>query len=166
MTRLLPALADIASRRPRAILALTALLFILAVGVGSPVAGLLDTAGNPFTDPESETEQAREKLEHAAGEKAAVGLLVPVDLGTRIENPAARRRVEAIAATLAAEPAVARTVTAYRPQGSAQVSRDGESTYLAAPHRCADLAGRPSGAPGRARAEGQLAGSTTPARRL
>jgi len=87
---LLRALADIASSRTRTVLALTGLLFILAVVVGGPVAGLLDTGGNPFTDPDSETEQVRERLEAAAGEQAGVGLVALVDAGTAIESPGPR----------------------------------------------------------------------------
>ena len=128
---MLRALADIASRRTRTVLGLTGLLFILAVGVGGPVAGLLDTGGNPFTDPGSETEQVRERLEAAAGEQAGVGLVALVDAATGIESPAARERVDSVAATLADDPSVARVFPA-------RVSRDGESAYIAAVFRDVD----------------------------
>ncbi|MBA2239798.1 MAG: MMPL family transporter [Solirubrobacterales bacterium] len=129
---MLRSIADLATRRPRAILALTGLLFALAVIIGGPAAGLLDTSGNPFTDPDSETEQARERLESAAGEEAGVGLIALVDASEGIESSAVRDRVDSVAATLAADPAVARTLTTYETGDPALVSRDGESTYVAA----------------------------------
>ncbi len=132
--RLLGALADIASRRTRAVLGLTLVVFILAVGVGGPVAGLLDTGGNPFTNPESETEQVRERVEAAAGEQAGVGLVALVEADTAIESPPARERVNSVASTLAEDPAVARVLKG----GPARVSRDGESAYVAAVSRDID----------------------------
>ena len=131
---MLRALADTASRRTRTVLALTGLLFILAVVVGGPVAGLLDTGGNPFTDPDSETEQVRERLEAAAGEQAGVGLVALVDAGTAIESPAGRERVDSVAATIADDPAVARVLDG----GPDQVSSDGDSAYVAAVFRDVD----------------------------
>ena len=118
-------LADIASRRTRLVLGLTAVLFVVAIGVGGPVAGLLDTGGNPFTDPNSETEQVRERLEAAAGEKAGVGLIALV------EGP---ERVAAVAATLKDDPAVARVLSG----GPGNVSEDGESAYAAVIFRDVD----------------------------
>ena len=131
---MLRALADIASRKTRTVLALTGLLFLLAVGVGGPVAGLLDTGGNPFTDPDSETEQVRERLEAAAGEQAGVGLVALVDSAMGIERRAARERVDSVVAMLSGDPAVARVLTG----GPAQVSSDGESAYVAAVFSDAD----------------------------
>lgn len=128
---MLRALADIASRRTRTVLGLTGLLFILAVGVGGPVAGLLDTGGNPFTDPDSETEQVRERLEAAAGEQAGVGLVALVEAEKGIESPAPRKRVDSVAATLGDDPAVARVLPA-------RVSSDGKSAYIAAVFRDVD----------------------------
>ncbi len=131
---MLRALADIASSRTRTVLALTGLLFVLAVGVGGPVAGLLDTGGNPFTDPGAETEQVRERLEAAAGEQAGVALVALLDAGAAIESPAARERLDSVTATIAAEPAVARVLSG----SPAQVSNDGESAYVAAVFRDVD----------------------------
>lgn len=131
---MLRALAEVASSRTRTVLGLTGLLFILAVGVGGPVAGLLDTGGNPFTNPGSETEQVRERLEAAAGEKAGVGLVALVDAGRPIESPTGRRRVDRVAATLEDDPVIARVLTG----GPNQVSSDGESAYVAAVFRDVD----------------------------
>ncbi|MBA3263801.1 MAG: MMPL family transporter [Thermoleophilaceae bacterium] len=127
-------LADIASRRTRTVLALTGLLFLVAVGVGGPVAGLLDTGGNPFTDPDSETEQVRERIEAAAGEQAGVALVALVETPSGIDSPAARERVESVAATLSDDSAVARVLTG----DPAQLSNDGQSAYVAAVFRDLD----------------------------
>ncbi len=116
---MLRALADIASRRSRLVLGLTGILFVIAAGVGGPVAGLLDTGGNAFTDPDSETEQVCDRLEAAGDEKAGVGLIALVD---------GRERVAAVAGTLEEDPAVARVLSG----GPSRVSEDGESAYVAA----------------------------------
>jgi len=116
---MLRALADIASRRSRLVLGLTGILFVIGAGVGGPVAGLLDTGGNAFTDPDSETEQVRDRLEAAGDEKAGVGLIALVD---------GRERVAAVAGTLGEDPAVARVLSG----GPSRVSEDGESAYVAA----------------------------------
>ena len=131
---MLRALADLASRRTRAVLGLTGLLFLIAVGLGGPVAGLLDTGGNPFTDPTSATERVRERLVGAAGEQVGVGLVALVNAGTPIAGSAGRERVESVAATLGGDPAVARVLSG----GRDQVSRDGKSAYVAAIFRDVD----------------------------
>jgi RND superfamily putative drug exporter len=99
------------------------------------VFGLLDTTGNPFIDPDSETERTREALERAAGEKAGVGLIALIDAEEPIRSAAARERVEPVARTLENDPAVARVFSFYETRDPAQVSRDGRSTYLAAVFR-------------------------------
>ena len=129
---MLRALADNATSRARATLALTAVCFLAAVAFGAPVFGLLDTAGNPFVDPDSETERVRERLERAAGEQAGVGLIALIDAEAPIESPAGRQRVEPVARALAEDPAVARVLSFYETSDPAQVSRDGRSTYVAA----------------------------------
>jgi RND superfamily putative drug exporter len=118
-------LADIASGRTRLVLVLTGILFVIAVGVGGPVAGLLDTGGNAFTDPGSETEQVRDRLEAAGGEKAGVGLIALVE---------GRERVAAVADTLEDDPAVARVLSG----GPGSVSEDGNSAYAAVVFRDVD----------------------------
>jgi uncharacterized membrane protein YdfJ with MMPL/SSD domain len=132
---LLRALADNAYGRPKRTLAVTAIVFLAAVAFGAPVFGLLDTSGNPFIDPDSETEQTREALERAAGEKAGVGLIALIEAEAPIRSGAARERVESVARTLEGEPAIARVLSFYETRDPAQVSHDGRSTYLAAVFR-------------------------------
>lgn len=96
------------------------------------MAGLLDTGGNPFTDPDSETEQVRERLETAAGEQAGVGLVALVEVPTEIKSSAGRERVDSVVATLDDEPAVGRVIR------DGPTSRDGKSAYVAAVLRNVD----------------------------
>jgi uncharacterized membrane protein YdfJ with MMPL/SSD domain len=134
-TSLLRALADNAGNRARATLTVTAVFFVVAVGFGAPVFGLLSTSGNPFVDPDSETEQVRERLEQAAGEQAGVGLIALVDARAGVDSAAARERVEPVARALEDDPAVARVFNYYETGDPAQVSSDGRSTYVAAVFR-------------------------------
>ncbi len=134
-TSLLRALADTVYGRAKATLAITAVAFVAAVAFGAPVFGLLDTTGNPFIDPDSETERTRVALERAAGEKVGVGLIALIETDAAVESGAARERVESVARTLEDDPAIARVFSFYETRDPAQVSDDGRSTYLAAVFR-------------------------------
>ncbi|MGH2952581.1 MAG: MMPL family transporter [Solirubrobacterales bacterium] len=132
---MLRALADTVYGRAKATLAITAVAFVAAVAFGAPVFGLLDTTGNPFIDPDSETERTRVALERAAGEKVGVGLIALIETDAAVESGAARERVESVARTLEDDPAIARVFSFYETRDPAQVSDDGRSTYLAAVFR-------------------------------
>ena len=146
-------LADLASRRPRRVLLVTALFFVAGVALGGPVAGMLST-GDDFFDPDSESHQAGQRLREAAGTDASPGAIVLVRPGGDVRRPAARAEVERIARELRRDPAVARTVSFYETRDRTFVSRDGRGTYVAAifkasvdedaPQRIADrFEGRP-----------------------
>jgi RND superfamily putative drug exporter len=109
MTRL----SALASRHPRRMLGITALFFVVAVFVGSQVFSVLKS-GNDFEDPASQSAQTRGLLERAAGQQVGVGLVALVRTETQVKtSPSASAKVQAIAHTIAADPAVASVVSFY-----------------------------------------------------
>jgi uncharacterized membrane protein YdfJ with MMPL/SSD domain len=123
-------LARLASSRPRRVLGATAACFLVAVAFGAPAPGLL-RGGHDFEDPDSEAAVVRERLERATGMGTGVGLIALVEPGAPIDSPAARARVEEVAAIIAREPAVAEVESGDR----AQVSVDRSMAYVAATFR-------------------------------
>ncbi len=132
---MLRVLADNVGGKPRAVLALTAGLFAVAVVFGGSAPDRLDTSGNPFIDSDSKTARAREVLERASGENAEIGLVALVDAGAPVMTARARARVDPVARRLERDPAVARALSLYETRDPAQVSRDGRSTYVVAVFR-------------------------------
>lgn len=118
------ALARLATTRPRRVLGVTVLFLVLAGVVGGPVAGLLNTDNDSFSDTGADSARAITQVERASGQKAAPDLIVLVDTA----DTAALDRARTI---LEDEPAVATVVGG--PDGGPQfVSKDGSQTYLAA----------------------------------
>ncbi|MGI8429597.1 MAG: MMPL family transporter [Solirubrobacteraceae bacterium] len=128
------ALANLGSRRPRRVLGLTAVLFVVAAVFGTPVFGLLKS-NNDFEDPSSQSAQARSQLEHAAGTQVDVGLVALIKPGGPVSSPSAAAEVSAVAHALRSDPAVGRVVSFDQTRARALVSRDGTSTYVAATFR-------------------------------
>ncbi len=125
---MLGALARLAFRRARWILAATAAFAALAGTLGGPVAGLMKTSpGANFRDPASESVEASNRLERWTGVDPDVGLVARVE-------PAQRARVER---ELRADPAVALVrpldgrylVAFFRPVG-AEARKDGAERLL------------------------------------
>jgi hypothetical protein len=123
------------ARHPRRVLGITALLFAIAVVVGSQVFGVLKS-GNDFEDPASQGVQTRGLLERTAGQQVGVGLVALVRTHAQVAtSPTASARVQAIARTIADDPAVASVVGFYNSHQPAFLSHDGRSTYVAATFR-------------------------------
>jgi uncharacterized membrane protein YdfJ with MMPL/SSD domain len=110
-------LAQLTTTRPRRVLLITLVAFLVAVVLGGPVAGLLST-GDDFSDPGSENVAAAERLERAAGMEASPSIIALV-------RPA--ERAPAVARELGGVEGVARAFT-----DRTTVSRDGEQAYVAA----------------------------------
>jgi hypothetical protein len=87
---LLRALARLVDRRRRAVLVASAVVLFAAGAYGGPVAGLLDT-GDDFSDPQSESIQARDPIERTTGRSSAPDAVVLVRLGARAGTPEADR---------------------------------------------------------------------------
>ncbi|HKH64785.1 MAG TPA: MMPL family transporter [Solirubrobacterales bacterium] len=119
-------LARLANDKAKRVGLLAIVLFLLAGAVGGSVADRLDPYG--ADDPDTETVQARERLQDA-------GLRVPAVLAViedaPVADPATRQRVEKLEDEVAARSDVA-SVSGYYDTGSrAFASRDGQSTYFA-----------------------------------
>lgn len=119
-----PALARLATTRPRRVLIATMIFFVVAGALGGPVTGLLNADNDSFSDTSSASTRAIERIEAASGVDASPTLIALVDTD-RTEA------LDAIRAVFDDEPAVAQVVGGPD-AGPAFVSRDGTQTYLAA----------------------------------
>ncbi len=118
-----PALARLATTRPGRTLAITVVFFVLAGVVGGPVAGLLNSDDDSFSDTSAESALALDRIERASGLEAAPALLALIDT----DDTAALDETTRI---LADDPGVGLVVGG--PEGGEQfLSADGSRTYLA-----------------------------------
>jgi uncharacterized membrane protein YdfJ with MMPL/SSD domain len=133
LARLLPALAAMAMRRPRRVLALAAALTVAAGAYGGTVADRLDPFGDD--DPAAESVRADARIAEATGDdpSATVVALLERPRGSGpVRSRAGRRRVARLARELERQPGVARVTTAFDGLGRIAISRDGRRTYLVA----------------------------------
>jgi RND superfamily putative drug exporter len=126
---MLERLARLIDRRRRAVLFVSVLVVFAAGAFGGPVVGLLDV-GDDFSDPESESIQARDTVERTTGRSAAPDAIVLVRLGARIEEPEAGRRLEAVREKIREDGDVAEVLAPETGRPSPQVSEDRRSVYL------------------------------------
>jgi uncharacterized membrane protein YdfJ with MMPL/SSD domain len=115
-------IASITSRRPWRVLVVTVVAFVASLVLGTPVAGLLNSDSDSFSDNSSESAEAAERLEQATGEASTPDLVALVD---RSERGALREVRKALTAT----PEVARVVGG---RGAQFTSHDGDQVYVAA----------------------------------
>lgn len=121
------ALTRLATTRPRRVLGVTVLFFVLAGVIGGPVAGLLNAGSDSFADNGASSAQAIEQVRAASGQDAAPTIIALI--GT--DDRAAIERATQI---LNAEPAVAQVVGGPG-QGPQFTSTDGTQTFFAAIYR-------------------------------
>lgn len=116
------ALGRLANTHPRRVLGLTVLFFVIAGAFGGPVAGLLNSDNDSFSDTGATSAQAVEQIEKAAGQDAAPSLIALVDIDDKT----------AIAETteILSDPDV--TVVGGPEAGPQFVSKDKSQTYFAA----------------------------------
>jgi uncharacterized membrane protein YdfJ with MMPL/SSD domain len=120
-------LARLVDRRAKQVVLVAAILFVAAGVLSAGVADRLDPYG--ADDPDTESVIADELLQEAGFR--GTGIVVLVD-GLEIRSPDGRRRVEDLASRLSSDPDVA-SVSSFLSTGSPDfISRDGDSTYLAA----------------------------------
>ena len=125
---MLGALGRLVDRRRRAVLVASVVVLFAAGAYGGPVAGLLDT-GDDFSDPQSESNQARDTIERATGRSAVPDAVVLVRLGARAGTPEADRKLQAVRSRIEDEDVAA--VGAPEPgRPSPLVSEDRRSVYL------------------------------------
>ena len=83
------------------------------------------------TDPATQSVQATNRFQAAAGRQIDAGVVALVSSGN-VRSAAARARVTQVAAQLRVQPDVASVVSFYGTHNPAMVSRDGRSTYVLA----------------------------------
>ncbi|HET8954779.1 MAG TPA: efflux RND transporter permease subunit [Solirubrobacterales bacterium] len=119
-------LARLANGRAKRVGLLALVFFLLAGAIGGSVADRLDPYG--ADDPDTETVQARERLQDA-------GLRVPAVIAVVQDAPVAKAatkpRVEALEQQVRERPDVASVTGFYDTRSPAFVSNDGQSTYFA-----------------------------------
>ena len=136
--RVVARLAALAYRRHRRLLALSGLFFVLAAVLGAPVVGELKSEDD-FLDPSAESVLGRDALERAAGTKASVEFIALVETGQPVDSSQTRELVDRVSQTIRAKTdVVAEVFSFYSTRDRAFVSRDGQSTFVAAVFKLAD----------------------------
>ncbi len=113
----------------RRVLAVAVVAAAIAGAFGASVAHDLSPYG--ANDPATQSVQATNRFEHAAGRQIDAGVVALVQ-GGEVHGVAAKARVSQVAAQLRAQPDVAHVVSYYDTHDPAMVSRDGRSTYVLA----------------------------------
>ena len=117
-------------RHRRAILIGSAVLVVLAAVLAFPVFSELGNE-NDFDDPAAESVQARRAVTQTTGAFAAPSVIALVRLDAPADSAASQARIASVAQALEGEGVA--SVAAYRAGGDRRlVSRDGQSTYVAA----------------------------------
>jgi uncharacterized membrane protein YdfJ with MMPL/SSD domain len=118
-------LARLADGRARRVALFALVFFLLAGAIGGSVADRLDPYG--AEDPDTETVQAKERLE-AAGLRVPAVIAVVQD--APVADPATKQRVMALEREVRERPDVASVTGYYDTRSPAFVSRDRQSTYF------------------------------------
>ena len=126
MTRL----AERLFRRRRRVLTSAAVLFVLALVLGAPVAGELEGAG--LHDRGSESSEADRQIARAADGGADFGLTALLRPGGDVRtDAAARERLRAVQSAIAADPGVGTTRSWLDGREASFLSRDGSQALVA-----------------------------------
>jgi RND superfamily putative drug exporter len=113
----------------RRVLLLAVVLAAVAGAFGAGVAKYLSPYG--ATDPASQSVQATNRFQAAAGRQIDAGVVALVSSGD-VRTASARQRVTEVESELRSQPDVATIRSFYDTHNSAMVSRDGRSTYVLA----------------------------------
>ena len=113
----------------RSVLLVAVLGAVVAGAFGFGVGKQLSPYG--ATDPATQSVQATNRFQSAAGRQIDAGVVALVDSGN-VRTAAARQRVSEVAAELRLQPDVASVVSFYDSHNPVMVSRDGSSTYVLA----------------------------------
>jgi uncharacterized membrane protein YdfJ with MMPL/SSD domain len=122
-------LATFAYSNRRRVLMIAVLGAVIAGAFGAGVANRMSTYG--ADDPATQSVQATNRFQAATGQKIDPGVVALVASGD-VHSPAARQRVDRVAAELKAQPDVAGVQSFYTTNNAAMVARDGRSTYVIA----------------------------------
>lgn len=129
---MLRALADLAHRRARRILALTVVLAVVAGVFGVPVTRVMKTGSDSFDDPAAQSARAQQALESATGSSPEPDVVALVQTGAPVRSPAGAARLRRIVTAAAGASAVAHVVSALDPRAAGGlVAADRRTTYVA-----------------------------------
>jgi uncharacterized membrane protein YdfJ with MMPL/SSD domain len=129
------ALASLALRRPRRVLAAAGVFVLVCGALGAPVAGKLSSTSSNFEDKSSQSIKARELIERRSGVSPDVSVVLLVQAGADVHSAAVRTRVVRLAKDVSTVSGVARVYDFYSTGSTTFVSKDGRSTYLAVAFR-------------------------------
>ncbi|MDX6689612.1 MAG: putative drug exporter of the superfamily [Solirubrobacteraceae bacterium] len=130
---MLAAITRLVTGRPKRVLIVTAAFFVVAAGLGVPVAGLLSVhPDTDFVDTSSENSVTTQRLEDLQGRTLSPGVIVLVR-GDGPRSARGRSEIRRVAAVLRRDRAVALVKDALPggPQGQAFASRDRRASFLA-----------------------------------
>ncbi|GAA3517229.1 MMPL family transporter [Aeromicrobium panaciterrae] len=121
------ALARLANTHPRRVLAVTVLFFAVAGALGGPVASLLNSDNDSFSDTGAQSAKALERIEKASGEMASPDLVavLPAKDAAALDETVSILKAEKNVAQVAGGPEA----------GPAFVSKDGSKTYVVAVYK-------------------------------
>jgi uncharacterized membrane protein YdfJ with MMPL/SSD domain len=126
---MLTKLATLLHDHGRRVLVVAVIGAAIAGAFGAGVSSHLSPYG--ARDPATQSVQATNRFQAATGRQIDPGIVALIASGD-VNTPAARHRVDQVAATLTAQPNVAEVVTYYASHNPAMVARDGRSTYVVA----------------------------------
>src|ERR1700686_2877274 len=127
-------LMDLATGRPRRVLAVAGIVFLLAAALGGPVAGVLKGRSNDFHDLHDQSLQTKAAIQRATGQSPDYGVAAVVkSAGDTRSDPEAQRLTARVATLLATQKGFQRELEYPSSHLAQLVSRDGrESVVLAA----------------------------------
>ncbi len=127
----------LAIARPRRVLAVAGVLFVIAAALGTPVTGMLGSSARDFEDPTSQYERTNAAIQAATGQTPYYNVAVLLRSSRNVRtDTAARGAVGTLVALLSRQHGFQR-VLAYGEAGAASrvralVSRDGRATVVLA----------------------------------
>jgi len=126
-------LTKLATDRPRRVLAVAGVLFVVAAAIGLPVTGMLGSSAQDFEDPASQYERTNAAIQAATGQNpyynVAVLLRSRRELGT---GTAAQDALGTLAALLAGQHGFQRVLDYSATHSHALLSHDGRETVVLA----------------------------------
>ncbi len=127
-------LTGLATGHPRRVLVIAGIVFLLAAGLGGPVAGVLKGHSQDFHDPHDQSLQTKAAIQRATGQSPDYGVAAVLkSRGNARTDPGAARTTARLAALLAAQKGFQRVLDYPSSHLAFLVSRNGhESVVLAA----------------------------------
>jgi uncharacterized membrane protein YdfJ with MMPL/SSD domain len=124
-------LTGLAAGRPRRVLVIAGIVFLLAAGIGAPVTGVLKGRSHDFQDPHDQTLQTEAAIERATGQSSSYGLAALVtSSGSVRSDPRVQRLVAGVAAQLATQKGFQRALDYPANHLTQLVSRNGHETVV------------------------------------